>query len=282
MSDMPEPPVPPATAVAPELPDNVSGINIQSKQDKQTKGNTNIATVTLKNGAKEIYNLNDPKAKAAFENKYGELPPPPPPPAKPRERRAASSDVKNKDYMVLEVPAKPLYIVDGKEMAASEDLNTISPSDIARVDVLKDKVATEKYGTKGKNGVVKITTKKNIPADASAEIVEVREVPVERVQVTEVPVDAAELREIPVDVAEVRVVPAIRINGKADRVATTESKLPADAIYYIDDVPATKKQVEQLEPSNIQSVDVIKNKETEKNNRTKRIIKITTKKKIAV
>jgi TonB-dependent SusC/RagA subfamily outer membrane receptor len=251
-----------------------------------------------------------------YESLYGQIPPPPPPPpqvlapaqsssptpalaptspapavapapapmppAKPREQRAVSSDAKNKNYMVLEVPAKPLYMVDGKEMTATENLDAINPADIARVDVLKDKAATEKYGTKGKNGVVKITTKKNIPVDASAEIVEVREVPVARVQVAEVPVDAAEIREVAVDIAEVRVAPITKINGKADHVETGESKLPADAMYYIDDVPAARKQVDQLDPASIQSIDVIKNKATEKNTGTKHIIKIATKKKIAV
>lgn len=285
ISDMPEPPVPPAIAAAPLLPNNVNEINIQTKQDNQAKNNTNIATVTLKNGNKEVYNLNNPKEKAAFENKYGQLPPPPPPPAKPRERRAASANVKAKDYVVLEVPAKPLYIVDDKQMPASEDLNTINPSDIARVDVLKDKAATEKYGTKGKNGVVKITTKKNISSDVSAEIVEVRKVPAARVQMTEVPVDVVEVQEIPVAKVQVTEVPAIKINGKVDRTVAVYRELPVDADYYIDDVPATRKQVQQLAPGNILSIDVIKNKETEKKageKGKKGVIRITTKKRIAV
>ncbi len=277
ISDMP---APPATAVATELPDNVSGIKVQSKQDKQTKRNTNIATVTLKNGNKEVYNLNDSKEKAAFKSKYGELPPPPPPPAKQREQRAASADVENNDYIVLKVPAKPLYIVDGKEMAASEDLNTINRSDIARVDVLKDKTAVEKYGAKGKNGVVKITTKKNIPADASAEIVEVREVPVARAQVIEVPVDVTAVSEEPVAKVSVTRVPATKINGSVDRTVAVDRELPVDVDYYIDNVPATRKQVEQLAPESILSVDVKKNKETEKGK--KGVIRITTRKKIVV
>jgi BlaR1 peptidase M56 len=274
-------PTPPSPAVVPELPDNVEKIDIQSNQDNRSKINPYTVTVRLKSGTKEVYNLNNPKEKAAFKNKYGELPAPPPPPAKPREQRVASADIKNKGAMVLEVPAKPLYIVDDREMAVTEDVvGTINPSDIVRVDILKDKAATKKYGTKGKDGVVKITTKKNKTGEASAEIIEVREVPVARAQVVEVPVDAAEVREVPV--AEVSVVPITKINGNADRVKITESKLPADAIYYIDDLPATRKQADQLDPANTQSIDVIKSKETEKNNRTKHIMKIATKKKIAV
>jgi len=54
--------------------------------------------------------------------------------------------------------AKPLIIVDGVE--SSEDIN---PKDVDRVQVLKDASATKLYGDKGKNGVILVTTKKNIP-----------------------------------------------------------------------------------------------------------------------
>ncbi len=76
----------------------------------------------------------------------------------------------------------PLYIIDGvpynmndQAVPASNDLNSfgvfaanggqspfslINPSDIERIDVLKDADATAIYGTRGSNGVVLITTKK--------------------------------------------------------------------------------------------------------------------------
>ena len=52
----------------------------------------------------------------------------------------------------------PLYIVDGK-MVSKSDADKINPNDIKSVDVLKGESATAAYGDKGKNGVVKITTK---------------------------------------------------------------------------------------------------------------------------
>lgn len=54
---------------------------------------------------------------------------------------------------------KPLFIVEGKE-ATEEYLNSIKPEDIESINVLKDKSATEKYGDKGKNGVIEIFLKK--------------------------------------------------------------------------------------------------------------------------
>jgi beta-lactamase regulating signal transducer with metallopeptidase domain len=57
-----------------KLPGNVEGINISNKK----------ATVTLKDGTSEAYDLNSASQKKAFHEKYGELPPPPPaPPAPP-------------------------------------------------------------------------------------------------------------------------------------------------------------------------------------------------------
>jgi TonB-linked SusC/RagA family outer membrane protein len=66
----------------------------------------------------------------------------------------------------------PLYIVDGIPFASeslnqfsgangsTSPLNSINPSDIERIDVLKDADATAIYGSRGANGVILITTKK--------------------------------------------------------------------------------------------------------------------------
>ena len=54
---------------------------------------------------------------------------------------------------------EPLYLIDGKEITR-EEMNNISPETIDKVEVLKGDSATEKYGDKGKYGVVLITTKK--------------------------------------------------------------------------------------------------------------------------
>ncbi|TDB63497.1 M56 family metallopeptidase [Arundinibacter roseus] len=56
--------------------------------------------------------------------------------------------------------AKPLIVVDGIEKAEDFSMNTLSPTDIQSINVLKDKAATDKYGVKGVKGVVEITTKK--------------------------------------------------------------------------------------------------------------------------
>jgi TonB-dependent SusC/RagA subfamily outer membrane receptor len=50
----------------------------------------------------------------------------------------------------------PLYVIDG---FVGGDIRTISPDDIASIDILKDASATAIYGSRGSNGVVIITTR---------------------------------------------------------------------------------------------------------------------------
>lgn len=50
----------------------------------------------------------------------------------------------------------PLYIVDGVQV---DDINNLTPTDIASMDILKDASAAAIYGSRAANGVVLITTK---------------------------------------------------------------------------------------------------------------------------
>ncbi len=53
---------------------------------------------------------------------------------------------------------EPLFVIDG--FPGAGDLNSINPSDIASIEILKDASATAIYGSRGANGVVLVTTKK--------------------------------------------------------------------------------------------------------------------------
>jgi hypothetical protein len=57
-----------------------------------------------------------------------------------------------------ELMSDPLIVIDGT--ISPDGLNGINPSDIESIAVHKDKRATEKYGEKGKDGVIEIKTKK--------------------------------------------------------------------------------------------------------------------------
>lgn len=61
------------------------------------------------------------------------------------------------------VKPQPLYVVDNIVEVPTYKLSSVLPDNIQKIDVLKDETAIAKYGEKGKNGVVEITTKKNAP-----------------------------------------------------------------------------------------------------------------------
>jgi TonB-dependent SusC/RagA subfamily outer membrane receptor len=59
--------------------------------------------------------------------------------------------------------SEPLIVIDGVPAPAfggSSALDSLSPSDVARIDVLKDAGAAAIYGAQGANGVIIVTTKR--------------------------------------------------------------------------------------------------------------------------
>jgi TonB-dependent SusC/RagA subfamily outer membrane receptor len=57
---------------------------------------------------------------------------------------------------------EPLYVIDGLPInsAPGAALMAVNPSDVVRIDILKDAGSTAIYGSRGGNGVVLITTKR--------------------------------------------------------------------------------------------------------------------------
>ena len=57
---------------------------------------------------------------------------------------------------------EPLYVVDGVPVQAEpgRGLYWLNPSDVERIEILKDASATALYGVRGANGVVVITTRR--------------------------------------------------------------------------------------------------------------------------
>ncbi|QKJ29372.1 TonB-dependent receptor [Mucilaginibacter mali] len=62
----------------------------------------------------------------------------------------------------------PLYVLDGIYVSS---INDISPTDIERIDVLKDASSTAIYGSRGANGVVIVTTRKGKQGKNSVEYI---------------------------------------------------------------------------------------------------------------
>ncbi|MBL3657125.1 SusC/RagA family TonB-linked outer membrane protein [Fulvivirga sediminis] len=68
---------------------------------------------------------------------------------------SASANIFLRGVSTLQGSTSPLILIDG----VPGSFNTVSPADIASIDVLKDASAAAIYGTRGANGVILITTK---------------------------------------------------------------------------------------------------------------------------
>ena len=184
-----------------------------------------IATVTLKNGKQETYNLDNASERSVYEKKYGKVPPPPPPPPVPAAPVSA-----------MVVPDNVLMLVDGKEITKAE-MKKIPTTKIANVEVFKDEAAIREYGEKGKNGVIKITTK------------------------TEATVDVKAVTATPAKVTTV-VEPVIKIQPVTTSVEAAGYKvnpLPNNVLYIVDGIETNVEVVNAtVKPEEIASMSVLK------------------------
>ncbi|WP_372772633.1 TonB-dependent receptor [Mangrovibacterium sp.] len=71
-------------------------------------------------------------------------------------RPGAAFDIQIRGLNSFESSVSPLYVVDG---IVSDNINFLNPSDIIKIDILKDASSTAIYGSRGSNGVVLVTTK---------------------------------------------------------------------------------------------------------------------------
>lgn len=131
----------PASTTKKELPANVLYVvdgKIVSKENAKSINPKDIQSVTVLKGesATKIYGEKGKNGVVIINKKS----------------KVVSSTVNEKT-----IKPNPIYFVDGKEISKDE-LKTISPNTIESVNILKDESAINKYGEKGKNGIVEIHT----------------------------------------------------------------------------------------------------------------------------
>lgn len=132
------------TIPAKTVADDIKEIHVNKKDKEKT------ITIIYKNGKKEILTEQQAKERGLLNPPpppppvISKMPPPPPPPS---------------------IDDRVLVVVDGKEkgtLATTGKLDDLyKPADIESINVLKNKSATEKYGEKGKYGVIEINLKKS-------------------------------------------------------------------------------------------------------------------------
>ncbi len=126
----------------------VTGIKVKSNASK-IKVSEPVIEVKYADGTKEII------TKEEADKRGFVLPPPPPAPPKPN--MAPSPPAPPTPPTIKNMPENALYILNGEEVD-KQTIEQINPSDIYAVTILKSGALT-KYGEKGRNGVVEITTK---------------------------------------------------------------------------------------------------------------------------
>jgi len=174
----------------------------------------------------------------------------------------------------------PLFIVDGK-IIDKVKFDKINTADFESIDVLKDKSATDKYGEKGKYGVLLITMKKphsgTTPAPQFQTISPIKfsDINPENtplIYLDNVIIDKAKLEAInPESIGSVEVLKGqayIDRDGEKAKngiIILTSKKKEAQnnqsrekARYFADGVEITKDEAGKIDPSRIDSMNVLK------------------------
>lgn len=122
----------------------------------------------------------------------------------------------------------PLFIVNGTEM---NDISNINKNEIASIEVLKDKNATDVYGSKGKNGVVIVSLKGDELSSGTKEILLK-------------PTDGLDSNQV-----------KVKSKGgiKLDLLSGENQPL-----YVIGDKPLSEYDVKELDSNAIESITVLK------------------------
>lgn len=129
-----------------------SGVNENAEQPIYfLNGKIVSSEIALNLDPDKIATINVLKGKAAIE-KYG----------KKGENGVVEMSLKNtnaQNQLTLKDNSNYLYILDGMEISKSEVLNLLSKETISVLNFLPAKVASEKYGEEGINGVIEVTLK---------------------------------------------------------------------------------------------------------------------------
>lgn len=125
----------------------------------------------------------------------------------------------------------PIIFLDGKEISNAE-LKNIPPNTIYSINVLKGKSAEEKYGAKGENGAVEITSKIDKAFAAVADTIYFR--------------SDSSFKPI-----------SVKGKFKGD-ITFIKSKIPQSALIFADGKEISSNEMKNIPPDNIQSINVLK------------------------
>ncbi len=136
----------------------------------------------------------------------------------------------------------PLFIVDGVKQGVLFDTNELNPNNIASIEVLKDVAAVSTFGEEGKNGVVKIFTKKSGGGAATNLLLHKS------------------------DTSKVQNISRVVVKGsKTETIGSLGSILPvgtaleAKPLIILDGVEKSDRSMSDINPDDIDNVSILKN-----------------------
>ncbi len=261
--------------------DEIKSVNVNKNDGEKT------ITITLKNGTKETYNLNDEKDKAAFEKKYGKLdklvPPPPPAPVKlalapvttPHESVALNekgyyvSIADNMGECIVIVKDKKKNIVealkltdwDKKAAAYEKKYGKIppppvpsAPAEVSVVAPVSTTVSVSAPDEVNINTNVSTTNEVVVTGYATSKTattpVVVEGKPSKVTIASTAPASASSPKEVTVvGYATSKTTPA---------TARLRTKVTDNVLYIIDGKEATSEEVNTISPNDIESISVLK------------------------
>lgn len=185
----------------------VSNLSVQSKS-KKIKVTEPVIKVTYQDGSTEMISKEE-------ADKRGFVLPPPPPPGLPPSYFKSNA----------------LFIIDGK-ISTSQKAKELDPKSMKSIDILKGKKATDKYGEKGKNGVIEISTKnEDISVSGNTSKLFIR-------GFSSKPISS-------------------NMNVSADAVYI-DSKFPEGTLIIADGKEISQDEMKNIAPTNIKSIKVLK------------------------
>jgi hypothetical protein len=193
--------------------------------------------------------INDTSKPKVVIKKTPPPPPPksiaPPPPAALVVLQNDNAPTPNEGVVIESALNKPLLVVDGKVLSALK-MEDIDPNTIESINVFKDAKYTKKYGTAGKNGVIEIVTKLNKGNESKASD-----------QNDEAAPNTLMIMHGTGVVNNADKTVYIKGKGEVNGAKTNSKERP---LFLVDGIATSEEAVLKINPNEIKSVNVIKDK----------------------
>lgn len=164
----------------------------------------------------------------------------------------------------------PLYVVNGK-ILSDQNIKQLDKNDIENINIIKGEAATEKYGKKGENGVIEITSKANSKPRVKMRMGNTKN-PLYILDGNKVPAEVV-TRIHPDDIERMNVLKgkeAIKKYGESAQNGAVEINSKGlkfkdpikidNAIYIVDGKITSTKKADKINPDDIESINVLKGK----------------------